>query len=272
MNGRLLRESLVCLLFCLPWAAAAETDRWAAELAASLPPGQVQYLDAAGEPFLAVYAEQVAPEPAGGVILLHDTEAHPDWREVISPLRRELPNHGWATLALHLPMAAEPSALPDGTLERIRAGVEFLRARGVRNIVLAGHGWGAIAAVSYLGELEEHGIGALIAIGMPATDPDSQISPILEKIKIPVFDMYGSQDLAAAAGARQRAAAAARAGNTSYRQLEVLGADHSFVGLNDFLVRRIRSWLHRYTGAAAETVESTEEPNETEETEQENEP
>lgn len=260
MSGRLLRKSLVYLLFYLPWTLVAETetDRWAAELAASLPPGQVQYLDAAGDTFLAVYTEQIAPAPVGGVILLHDTEAHPDWREVVSPLRQELPNHGWSTLALHLPVAAEPAAFPGEMLERIRAGVEFLRSKGVQNIVLAGHGWGAVTAVSYLGSMENHGISAVVAIGMPATDPDSQISPLLEKIEIPVFDLYGSQDLAAAAGARQRAVAAARADNTSYQRLEVLGADHFFVGLSDFLVKRIQGWLHRYAKAATETTEPTE--------------
>ncbi len=44
----------------------------------------------------------------GGVVLLHDLGAHPEWPGVIGPLRRSLPRYGWATIAPALPAAFSP--------------------------------------------------------------------------------------------------------------------------------------------------------------------
>lgn len=269
MNRRLVGKSIFWLWLALPWGfalgtEAGQADRWAEELAASLPPGQIQRLGAEGDEFLAIYTEQLKPTPAGAVILLHDTGAHPDWPEVISPLRRELPDHGWSTLALHIPAAADPDTLASRAAEHIRAGAEFLRAQDARNIVLAGHGLGAVMAASYLASIEDHGIKALVAIGIgaPVVDSSLEVPPLLAKIKVPVFDVYGSRDLPEVTStAKLRTAAAAKAGNGSYRQAEILGADHFFIGLSDILVKRIYSWLHRHAQATEKQSESTEEEN-----------
>lgn len=260
MNVRALRKTIFWVWLALPWGLArgaepAPDDAWLKALMGPVPVGQAQRLTAGDREFAAIYTEQLKPTAAGAVILLHDTEAHPDWPTVIAPLRRELPDHGWATLALQMPSptATEPPndypALLSQASERIKAGMEFLRAKGIQNVVLAGHGLGAVMGAAYLAGAEDHGIAAFVAIGIGTPMVDAALDPIplLGKIKVPVLDLYGSRDLpAVTASAKARAAAAGKAGNTAYRQFEVLGAGHFFTGLSDTLVKRVYSWLHRH--------------------------
>ena len=66
----------------------------------------------------------------------------------------------------------------------------------------------------------------------------------VEKITVPVLDLYGSRDLADVLNtAKARAAAARKSGNADYRQTEVEGADHFFIGVEDDLTRRVYGWL-----------------------------
>ena len=66
----------------------------------------------------------------------------------------------------------------------------------------------------------------------------------VEKITVPVLDIYGSRDLDGVLNTvKTRAAAARKSGSGDYRQTEVEGADHFFVGVEDDLTRRVYGWL-----------------------------
>jgi hypothetical protein len=70
----------------------------------------------------------------------------------------------------------------------------------------------------------------------------------LAKIRQPVLDLYGSQDLEAVIdGAEARKRQLRKAGNPGSRQDMVQGANHFFQGLNEELTRRVRSWLNKYS-------------------------
>lgn len=52
---------------------------------------------------LALWRPDTSGEPFGAVLILHDDGEHPDWPKTIHPLRTNLPQFGWATLAISMP-------------------------------------------------------------------------------------------------------------------------------------------------------------------------
>jgi pimeloyl-ACP methyl ester carboxylesterase len=110
-------------------------------------------------------------------------------------------------------------------------------------------------AVDYEATKGDGEFKALVVVGLSIhEDENGAALKSLEKIDIPVLDIYGSRDLDAVhQTAKERANAARRAGNAAYRQIEVQGADHFFNGLSDALVARIRAWIHRFGHARDET-------------------
>jgi pimeloyl-ACP methyl ester carboxylesterase len=234
--------------------------RWSEQIVDALLVGEAVQLDADGTAFLGIYTE--ASEGAGdrAVILLHGIGAHPDWPEIINPLRSELPEHGWSSLSIQMPILANDAALADYAPlfdqvgGRVEAAGAFLRERGNRTIVLIGHSLGASMGATYLAANSEHGLDGLVAIGMSVIELDDRMNSALalEKITVPVLDIYGSRDLDGVLNtAKARAAAARTSGNADFRQTEVEGADHFFVGVEDDLTRRVYGWLKAHFDSKA---------------------
>jgi pimeloyl-ACP methyl ester carboxylesterase len=208
-------------------------------------------LNSAGVEFLALYTHEVTPYSQGGAIILHGRGAHPNWPEVVRPLRTRLPAFGWKTLSIQLPVAAAAASagvydqLVAEGFDRIRMAVEFLKSENIRNIVLIGHGLGALTAVEYLAAEPARDIRALVAVGLESReDGQPAVAGALERIALPLFDLYGSQDLAQVLdGAGARMAGARKGDNSGYRQLMIPGANHFFHGLDGTLVSRVHGWL-----------------------------
>jgi len=67
----------------------------------------------------------------------------------------------------------------------------------------------------------------------------------LEKITLPVLDLYGDEDLEnVLATVKARSAAATKAGNKNYRQIKIKG-NHFFDGQEDVLVETVAEWLEK---------------------------
>lgn len=236
--------------------------------------GEAVWLDAGADKFLGLYTGQTARTPQGGAIILHDAGMHPDWPAVIAPLRRELPKHGWSTLAVQLPLPGEAkadnSALLDQAPARIKAAVAFLHTKDITRIVLIGHGQGATLGATFLANDTQSGIGALIGIGMSAEkiqEPRLHLPTALEKISLPILDIYGSRDEDSSRTSTERRNAAVRARTNPspqqteapakrpasalpYRQIEIPGTDHFFTASDIILTKRIAGWLKKYAATA----------------------
>jgi len=65
---------------------------------------------------LAIASPSLIADKKGAILLLHDTEQHADWPEVIRPLRKNLPKSGWFTLSVNLPDETRAGA-PERVLE-----------------------------------------------------------------------------------------------------------------------------------------------------------
>ncbi len=235
--------------------AASDIDkekRWAEQLQDQLVVGEPVRLTAEQQDFFALYTPAVGKVQRGGVILLHGLGAHPDWPDVISPLRKNLPDTGWSTLSIQLPIrpneadfADYPPLFPEANV-RISAAIRYLKKQGLSNIVLVGHSLGAAMGAYFLAQKapDSEAVRAFVGIGMghaPGTvahTPDS-----LAKMTLPALDLYGTQDLRGVLGST-KARAASQADNAGYRQLAIAGADHFFRGLEATLVKRVSSWLN----------------------------
>jgi pimeloyl-ACP methyl ester carboxylesterase len=232
----------------------AKEKRWADQVVDSIMDGDAVMLNDGTSDFLGIYTE-AAEDKGRAVIVMHGTGIHPDWQEVIQPLRVGLTEHDWHTLAIQMPILhneaeyIEYAPLYNEVAPRIEAAIKFLKDNGAKDIVLVGHSQGATMAAYSLSK-NSHDVMGLVAIGMGVYAEDERMDSIkaLVKIKIPVLDIFGSEDLdSVIISIDERAAAAKQAGNMNYTQVSVPGANHMFDGKEDALIEAIAGWLEKLT-------------------------
>ena len=251
-------------------------QRLAAELRSQIKDGEAITLKVAEKEVLALLMPQSRGKTEGAVLLLHDLNAHPDWPQVIRPLRRQLPDSGWHTLSLQLPLtdpALSELEQLDASRLRIAEALAELERRAIKNIVLIGHGQGALAAIDYLADNLAPAVQGLIVISLDGSandEPRLDAARGLGQIKLPILDLYGERDHRAVTTSAQRRYDLARRSNDkgaeprpayadvardytekkglslSYRQIKLSGADHQFTGQTRNLLKRLRGWLKRY--------------------------
>lgn len=263
MNSRRYLIGLIFLLLAGYSLAATKSDqakekRWEEQIVPSLLVGEAVKLKAADVEFLGLYADNTARQALGGVVLIHGIGAHPAWPEIIEPLRTTLPEHGWSTLSLQMPIlgneanAQDYLPLMEEAPERIQAGVDYLKSKGVKNIVIIAHSMGTTMANIYLANKPDPAVHAYVAIGMSNPFPVKYDNlAALGKITLPMLDLYGSQDLEAVLAFAKPRATSARKTNKHYTQVMVEGANHFFTDMQDTLIKRVRGWLTKNASSVA---------------------
>lgn len=228
---------------------------WADQIVDTLIAGEAISLSADGAKFLGLYNAPARPATKG-LLLLHGRGVHPAWG-FIDNLRVDFGDAGWHTLAIQLPILendakfAEYGKTMPEALNRIDAGIRYLRDKGVQQIFLVGHSTGAITAIAHAAERPASPVIGIVAIGLtsePAGGPLMQSVPLLERVKKPVLDIFGAEDLPIVLqNANARQASARRGGNPGYTQERVPGANHFFTDRYDTLHARMTGWLTRAT-------------------------
>lgn len=205
-------------------ADLAREQRIADQIVDAILDGEPVWLEADGHRFLSIHTETDAQETRGGVILLHGMGANPDWQDVIQPLRTYLPEHAWDTLSIQLPVAASDAPF--------REYLPLIPQAYPR-------------------------IHAAIGLPTPARKEGNPVLEAIEKVSIPMLDLYGSRDLeSVVATAKQRRIAANKAAHPNYRQSRITGADHFFHGMESLLQQRVSNWTRR-VAAGMETEGET---------------
>ncbi len=214
--------------------------------------GEPLMLNAAGHNFLAVHMLSEAEEKKGAAIILHGRGLHPNHENVVQPLRVGLAERGWDTLALQMPVLDKEAKYYDyvtifpEAYPRLEAAISYLLDQGVERIVLIAHSCGAHMAMTWIDRVGDSAIDAYVGIGMGATDykqPMRKPFP-LAKMKVPLLDIYGSNEYPAVLQmVPERAAMIKKAGNPQSAQRIIEGADHYFGGHNEALVEAVGSWL-----------------------------
>ncbi len=248
---------LLLLLFCLGAAGASDLQRERRideQIRDAILEGEVIQLQAGAQRFMGIHTRSRRQPVRGAALILHGRGANPDWIDVVHPLRTGLPDFGWDTLSIQLPVASEgahdsewEATLPDA-VARVRAALAYLEKQGLRNVVLIAHSFGNRTVARLLAGQRPGSVTAWVAIGIPIDrrTPNDPALAVLGRLKLPILDLYGERDLVSirdSAPARRRAAQ--RAGNKDYVQREVPGADHFYSDQADLLVSLVRAWMAR---------------------------
>ena len=215
-------------------------------------PGDKVWLTSASGTFLALFIDEILTRSNRGVIILHSMGSHADWPEIISPLRTRLPDYGWTTLSIQLPLLppqVSPSKYSTTLIEanaRIHSAVQYLSSRQYKDIIIIGYSFGATTALTYLAEHapEVKGVVGISLQQQPYLKPSVDLFSMLGKVPVPVLDIYGSLDYSEVIrSAPDRRLAVSKNGITDYDQFMVTGADHYFSGKNQLLISHIVDWL-----------------------------
>ena len=222
--------------------------RWSDSIVKTLMIGNAEWLQQKnGHRFLALYTE--AEKSRGAVIVAHGRGWSPDF-ELYGTLRTRLAELGYTTLSIQLPVLPSTAILglyvplyPDAR-ERFQLAVDFLKAKGHRNIGIVSHSLGATMANQYLIRTEDNSVGAWIFIGILQGLEEAF------RIRIPVLDVYGSNDWTVTMwGAPERKEQIQRIPGSE--QIMVQDAKHFFEDKEEELLKIVVSFLDRSFRARA---------------------
>lgn len=242
----------LCLLLSLPLHAtnADREQRWIDQTVDAIFDGDPVFLEAGEHRFLGIYTESEAPSNKG-MIVLHGTGFHPDWEQVVQPVRVDMTGHGWNTLSIQLPLLEKSAAYEDyvplypEVPARMQAATDYLTGQGMESIVVVAHSQGATMASYYLANAR-HKIQALVAIGMSAQhlQPAINSAQSLKLINIPVLDIYGSRDFPTVLETAEKRLKSS-AHNARYQQTVIADAYHFFDNTTHEkeLIRVVALWL-----------------------------
>jgi len=252
----ILSTTLLILLSPLAYASDLQKEiRMKQEIIDYIMDGEVIMLNdaVARHDFLTIYTEATVDTPKGAVIIMHGRGHHPNRAEVVHPLRTGLPEFGWHTLSIQVPVLDNDSSFYDyldiqeETGPRIESAIAFLQQKNIKNIVLIAHSCSVHMAVNWLHKHPNAGAKAFIGIGMGSTDigqPMLESFP-LQNIKIPVLDIRGEYDYPAViAKAPKRLKRMQQAGNPKSSQRVVPESDHYFTARGDALLTEVADWLN----------------------------
>ena len=251
-------KSGLLLLFTVVISSVHASDlqrekRMADEIVDSILDGEPVYLSTGKNKFLSFYMESDVSKPKGGVIIMHGRGYHPDWKDVAHPLRIGLPELGWHTLSIQMPVLAKDAKYYDyvplfpESFPRIESAIKFLKEKNINNIVLIAHSCSVHMSMAWLEKTGGKNINAYIGMGMGATDLKQYMSKpfSLDKLNIPVLDIYGSNDYRAVTKAAPARLKMIRATGVSQSDQRIINnADHYFTDRGDDLLKEINNWLN----------------------------
>jgi len=236
-------------------AAATESDtakeqRWASQIVDSLLDGEVAWLeDPGGHRFLSILTEGDT-NSGRAVILAHGIGVHPNWPDVIYPLREALLEHGITSLSIQMPILAneatdaEYAPLYEEAPGRLQAAVDYLKDAGYGRIDIVGHSNGARMTEYYLTREDTGGVNSVVLIGLGRSDAWPECIEALAELRVPALDLYGSKDLDTVLDTVQARAGSGKKGKAGiYRQIRIEGANHFYQGHEDELKKVVIDWL-----------------------------
>jgi len=237
-------------------------------------------------PVLAVRSPSNSVDLQGGIIILADLYQPPDWPVVIHGLRKYLPDYGWETLSVQLPIPEDNTSNPDLeelytlTKGRIEAAISYFNNNNINNISLVAINQSANFSLKYAASLPVDSDKIQSIVSIRAYDTDWLASSnMLKFISLPVLDVFPEHDddgilqsakkrLSAAGFSAKRNTrprkvrlsskvqklAINKTGNLRYRQKMINGANYRFYKLESTLFKAIRGWLGVYASGSRVTV------------------
>jgi len=231
----------------VPVGAWAEPDyarekRWADEIVSRLVVGDALFLEQrTGHKFLSLYTEAVNARAA--VVLVHGVGVHPDWG-LIGRLRSALPDDGYTTLSVQMPVLAQaaPVEAYQSTFveasERLKIAADFLRGKGYARAAIVSHSMGSRMTHYYLTRDAPARASAWVCIGWASEDND------FNGVSVPVLDLFGEHDWPSVLKGATKRAASLKSSPGS-RQIKAPATDHYFSQQGVELVKYVREFLDK---------------------------
>jgi pimeloyl-ACP methyl ester carboxylesterase len=242
---RLFNRLIALMVAALVTAQAGASDyarekKWADEILPAVLVGDPVWLDGpGGHKFLGLYTE--AANAKGAVILGHGIGVHPDWG-LIGMLRQSLADRGYTTLSIQFPvLAAEAKSEDyaptfDAAAARLAKATDFLKQKGYGRIAIVSHSLGCPMSYRYLSGMPDPAIRTWVALSSPGAEDWS-------KLKLPVLDLYGQNDLPVVLkNAKTRASHLKQPGSA---QQQLPNADHFFEGQDAALLEAVSAYLDK---------------------------
>lgn len=186
------------------------------------------------------------------VVLAHGRGNSPDGN-VVGPLRRAIHQAlGFHTLSLRMPDPGADSpespelaaAFPEA-YQRIQAAIDFLKKeKGVERVYLVGHSMGGRMTSGYLANNPDAGVVGFIGVGLSAGGKEPVNTNLnLRKVKVPVVDVFGDNEMDAKAAAFRKPLVSER-----FVQVEIPGAKHDYRGYEKQVADAVVGWLKKQEG------------------------
>ncbi|MCP5278561.1 MAG: DUF3530 family protein [Thiobacillus sp.] len=216
----------------------AREQKWADEILPAVLVGDPVWLEGEKDHrFLGIYTE--APNAKGAVILGHGIGVHPDWG-LIGMLRQSLAEKGYTTLSIQFPvLAADAKAEAyaptfDDAAGRLAKATSFLKQKGYGKVAIVSHSLGCRMSYRYLSGKPDDAVKTWVALSSPGAED-------WNKLKLPVLDLYGQNDLPGVLqNARTRAPGLKQPGSAQQR---LPNADHFFTGQDAELLEAVNAYL-----------------------------
>lgn len=211
--------------------------------------------------FLGLRLQQRTATPQGAVLILHDQGHNPDWPDLLQQARNYLPDVGWNTLSIALPLVGGYASDAEATLDRIALGLQRLNQEGQFNLVILGYGEGAYWAARYLSERltpdQDIGFG-LMMVNAKTIEPD--LPDLIGNLNIPILDWVSEDSPAALRAADNRRAAAQRNRLERFTQIRDPGqASFYNQATPNRTTRRLWGWLRTRMAGREGEVRTVEE-------------
>jgi len=235
----------------------AREQRMAAEIVDTILDGEPVALETPrGVRFLGIHMRSMDSPAKGTVIILHGRGFHPDWTDVVQPLRIGLTETGWDTLSIQLPVLQKSARyfdyvqIFDAANPRIEAAIAWARSNeDTHLLVMLAHSCGSHMAQHWIRGRDPavpEQIDAFIGVGMGATDYGQPMREpfALDRIGVPVLDIYAENDFPAVRRmAPERLEALRVGGNHKSAQLVIANSDHYFTDRGESLLKAVAAWL-----------------------------
>ena len=214
--------------------------RWAEEIEDAILDGDPVWLSTDNHEFFSIFTldEEEGSEAA---IIVHGTGIHPDWTQVIQPLRVGLTENGFNTLSIQMPVLANDMHGADyiplfpNSDSRIVSAINYLKAQGLNPTTLIGHSLGTVMSAHFLAN-NEHTFTRFVAVGM-----GGNAVKFLPEVDIAVFDLYGDSDLSSVLESVKDRLNASK-NNKAYFQ-KMVNSDHFFNDKDELLISEVSEWL-----------------------------
>lgn len=232
----------------------AKEKRWSEQVVDSLMTGDAVWLEDGKTKFLGLYADSATAKTQGALIVVHGIGVHPNWPDVVLPIRSEFPEHSWATLSIQMPILENEKTSVDyvplfkEVNGRFDAAVKFLKSKNIQNIVIVAHSLGTTMSNHYLTTKPSPMVRGYVSISS-SNNPDYDELHNVKKLSmiksIPVLDIYGDQDLDSVLEYAKQRKLAGKKANKNYKQIMLKGADHFYQTTSALLIKHIRLWLQK---------------------------